>query len=205
MAEQKTGWWQTVPGLLTAAAAFIAALTGLLTGLNQLGVFERAREPAEQSGVAANPGPADAGRPIVTPEPVPADSAPMAAARPEPRPRPAKRPAEPKPPAPAAVPTDTAPATGHMAPPLSDTAADAARPEAPSADTTPAPTAPVPEGDTTAPPRDTAAAADTGPIVQPAPVARDAVLPSGTVLELAASNRVCSTTSSPKVHCTLAL
>ena len=41
MAEEKpTNWWATVPGLLTAAAAVITAVTGLLLGLGQLGVFD---------------------------------------------------------------------------------------------------------------------------------------------------------------------
>ena len=35
------GWWQTLPGLLTAAAAIITALTGLLVAVHQAGFFGR--------------------------------------------------------------------------------------------------------------------------------------------------------------------
>jgi len=34
-------WWQTVPGILTAAAAIITAITGLIVALQQAGVFDR--------------------------------------------------------------------------------------------------------------------------------------------------------------------
>jgi hypothetical protein len=50
MADEKpTNWWATLPGLLTAAAAVITAVTGLLLGLGQLGVFD-AGKPATVSG-----------------------------------------------------------------------------------------------------------------------------------------------------------
>jgi hypothetical protein len=49
MADEKpTNWWATLPGLLTAAAAVITAVTGLLLGLGQLGVFDAAK-PATAS------------------------------------------------------------------------------------------------------------------------------------------------------------
>jgi hypothetical protein len=35
------GWWQTLPGLLTAGAGIITALTGLLLALHQTGLFNR--------------------------------------------------------------------------------------------------------------------------------------------------------------------
>jgi hypothetical protein len=34
------GWWQTVPGILTAIAGIITAMTGLLVALHQIGVFD---------------------------------------------------------------------------------------------------------------------------------------------------------------------
>ncbi len=37
--KARTPWWQTVPGMLTAAAAIITALTGLLIALHQVGVL----------------------------------------------------------------------------------------------------------------------------------------------------------------------
>jgi hypothetical protein len=33
-------WWQTIPGILTAAAAIITAVTGLIVALQQAGVFD---------------------------------------------------------------------------------------------------------------------------------------------------------------------
>lgn len=39
--QRKPAWWQSLPGMLTAGAAFLAALTGMLTGLKELGVFQR--------------------------------------------------------------------------------------------------------------------------------------------------------------------
>lgn len=33
------GWWQTVPGILTATAGIITAVTGLVVALNQIGFF----------------------------------------------------------------------------------------------------------------------------------------------------------------------
>ena len=54
MADEKpTNWWATLPGLLTAAAAVITAVTGLLLGLGQLGVFDGGRPAATSSGTPA--------------------------------------------------------------------------------------------------------------------------------------------------------
>jgi hypothetical protein len=59
--EQKQPWYKSLPGTLTAATGFIAAVSGLVAGLNQLGVFKH-EQPAPQavvtgpSGGAAAPG-----------------------------------------------------------------------------------------------------------------------------------------------------
>lgn len=53
--EEKPSWWKSVPGILTAATGFVAALSGLVAGLNQLGTFRR-QEPAPQV-VATAPAP----------------------------------------------------------------------------------------------------------------------------------------------------
>ncbi|MGH8477599.1 MAG: hypothetical protein ACRERV_09600 [Methylococcales bacterium] len=37
--QERKGWWQTVPGILTAAAGIITALTGLIAALHQAGIF----------------------------------------------------------------------------------------------------------------------------------------------------------------------
>ena len=37
--ERRTSWWQTLPGILTATATVITAVTGLVVVLAQLGVF----------------------------------------------------------------------------------------------------------------------------------------------------------------------
>lgn len=42
-------WWQTLPGLLTATAGIITALTGLLLAVHQIGCFSRALPPAAQT------------------------------------------------------------------------------------------------------------------------------------------------------------
>src|SRR5436853_3846707 len=39
--HNKPSWWQSAPGLMTATAAVIAAVSGLLGGLNQIGMFDR--------------------------------------------------------------------------------------------------------------------------------------------------------------------
>jgi len=44
--EPKQPWLKSIPGVLTAATGFIAALSGLVAGLNQLGVFQREPAPA---------------------------------------------------------------------------------------------------------------------------------------------------------------
>lgn len=38
--ERPQSWWHTVPGILTAIATVVTAITGLLLALNQIGVFE---------------------------------------------------------------------------------------------------------------------------------------------------------------------
>lgn len=53
----RESWWKSLPGLLTAATGFVAALSGLVAGLNQLGVFRR-DQPAPQV-VSTAPGPRD--------------------------------------------------------------------------------------------------------------------------------------------------
>jgi hypothetical protein len=47
--SESKGWWQTLPGLLTAAAGIITAITGLLVAVHQTGLFDRASHPAAQS------------------------------------------------------------------------------------------------------------------------------------------------------------
>jgi hypothetical protein len=37
---RQTGWWSSAPGLMTAFAAVLTAATGLLLGLNQIGVLD---------------------------------------------------------------------------------------------------------------------------------------------------------------------
>jgi hypothetical protein len=46
MAEQPKpqSWWQTLPGIITATAAFITAITGLVVALQQAGFFQDVRE-----------------------------------------------------------------------------------------------------------------------------------------------------------------
>ena len=44
--SESKGWWQTLPGLLTAAAGIITALTGLLVAVHQTGFFDRSPQPS---------------------------------------------------------------------------------------------------------------------------------------------------------------
>jgi len=46
---ESKGWWQTLPGLLTAAAAIITAVTGLLVAVHQTGFFDRSPQPPPQT------------------------------------------------------------------------------------------------------------------------------------------------------------
>jgi hypothetical protein len=39
-ADSDGSFWKTIPGMLTAAAGFITAATGLVVALNQTGVFK---------------------------------------------------------------------------------------------------------------------------------------------------------------------
>lgn len=76
MAEGDKSWWTTAPGLLTALAAIITAVGGLVAALGQAGLF---------GGKAETPAPAPAkGVPQVVVEPAPPQGQP-----------PAPRPAEP--------------------------------------------------------------------------------------------------------------
>ncbi|MDR6559824.1 hypothetical protein J2809_004207 [Arthrobacter pascens] len=56
MADEKpTSWWSTLPGLLTAVAAVIGAVTGLLVALGQLGVIDFSRsDPLSSSGAPSH-------------------------------------------------------------------------------------------------------------------------------------------------------
>jgi eukaryotic-like serine/threonine-protein kinase len=45
-------WWQTLPGIFTAAAATLTAITGLILALNQIGVFSPKKEVAATGNTA---------------------------------------------------------------------------------------------------------------------------------------------------------
>jgi hypothetical protein len=47
-AEQSSGWWRTLPGVVTAIAGLLTAVTGLVLGLHEIGVLW-APEPAPPS------------------------------------------------------------------------------------------------------------------------------------------------------------
>jgi hypothetical protein len=44
--SESKAWWQTLPGILTAAAAVITAITGLLVAVHQAGCFDRSAASA---------------------------------------------------------------------------------------------------------------------------------------------------------------
>src|SRR5437868_3657516 len=56
MADERrtSSWWQTAPGALAAVAAFLAAISGLIGGLNQIGVFDRWKRPPTSPTVSAS-------------------------------------------------------------------------------------------------------------------------------------------------------
>jgi hypothetical protein len=53
--DSKQPWHKSIPGVLTAATGFIAAVSGLVAGLNQLGVFRREPPPSAVVGVSPTP------------------------------------------------------------------------------------------------------------------------------------------------------
>lgn len=61
--SESKSWWQTLPGLLTAGAAIITAITGLLVAVNQAGLFRHSRQhPVQvQSKTEGSAGSSDAG------------------------------------------------------------------------------------------------------------------------------------------------
>lgn len=113
--EPKPSWWKSIPGTLTAATGFIAALSGLVAGLNQLGLFKPAqpapvvvqmpqppgttvpdstaiatgKPPVVASGGATSTSPSSAGA-APTPGPATPRSPSSEAARPGPAPAPPK-------------------------------------------------------------------------------------------------------------------
>lgn len=73
--EQKAGsWWHTLPGILTATAAVITAVTGLVVALFQLGALTRGPErPLQTAGgvPASSQSARGAGTPVQHPSPQP--------------------------------------------------------------------------------------------------------------------------------------
>jgi hypothetical protein len=51
------GWWQTIPGILTATAGIVTAVAGLIVALHQAGFFEAGNEkaPQVQNGIVTPP------------------------------------------------------------------------------------------------------------------------------------------------------
>src|SRR4051794_18997885 len=54
MSEDARSWWSTLPGLITAAAALLTAVTGLAVALNQIGVLAGAKGHGSNRGSAAS-------------------------------------------------------------------------------------------------------------------------------------------------------
>ena len=52
--EQSGGFWRTLPGVLSAIAALVTALTGLVIGLNQIGLFGSDDTPTSNVSVTAS-------------------------------------------------------------------------------------------------------------------------------------------------------
>jgi hypothetical protein len=86
--EEKPSWWKSVPGLLTAATGFVAALSGLVAGLNQLNVFRRDAPAPQVVATAPAPPASAAAEPTATAADKPA---PSTTSRPAPAPAPKQR------------------------------------------------------------------------------------------------------------------
>ena len=76
------GWWQTLPGILTAGAAFLTAIGGLLVAIHQTGFFNRSPQPAPQTQSAsrptgASPNPIDTGDAATNASPGATESRPL--------------------------------------------------------------------------------------------------------------------------------
>lgn len=62
--KSKGSWWQTVPGILTATAGTITAVTGLIVALHQAGLFGGGDTPGLQPGVESKSPPIESARNI---------------------------------------------------------------------------------------------------------------------------------------------
>jgi hypothetical protein len=67
--SKPAGWWQTLPGILTAIAAAITAIAGLIAALHQAGLIGRSQTTSASAREADRAPPPDAGRPARTPDP----------------------------------------------------------------------------------------------------------------------------------------
>jgi hypothetical protein len=63
----KSNFWTTLPGIITALTGFIGALTALIAGLHQIGWFGVKADPQTTSASKPNPIPSFSSTPISTP------------------------------------------------------------------------------------------------------------------------------------------
>lgn len=73
-AKGPADWWRTLPGILTATAAIITAVTGLVVAAHQAGLFDREPAVAVQAEAAGPDGPATVDEPGAPTEPSTAPS-----------------------------------------------------------------------------------------------------------------------------------
>jgi hypothetical protein len=187
--RNKVSWWQSAPGLMTATAGVIAAITGLLGGLNQIGMLDRWKQPPAVE-TASRPSLRDSvsnTKQHTGTQQAPQVAVPTPSAN-TPKSRGAATGLSPSRPKRSAAPSTATADTG-----VRDTAkADTTRAAPARADTTRSGAArPDSAVNQAAPPPPIDTARDSGP---PAKTAGGQI-PTGTVLELAAANRICSTTS----------
>jgi len=74
---QSKRWWQTVPGILTATASIITAVTGLIVALHQTGIFDGEKQKVLQNDTTKPPKVAErpAAPPAAAPKPSPSSQA----------------------------------------------------------------------------------------------------------------------------------
>lgn len=187
--RKPSGWWQSVPGVLTAVAAFVAAVSGLIGGLNQTGLLDRLKSPPTAAPAAArttrDSAAGTVGASGAARVPHPLAGQPAGSAAPSRRPQAGVSGRASRTPAPAVAPRDTSGRT---------VAESAPRPVSPDsvAKATPGGVEKQPAQPSAA--AESVARAGGAAPARPSGGSPSGTLPAGTALELASATRVCSTT-----------
>ena len=74
MAEEKGSFWQTIPGILTAATGLLTAVTGLVVALNQMGFLRSSSPPTIANSATPVALASTVGQPHRSPRPRPTNA-----------------------------------------------------------------------------------------------------------------------------------